>query len=266
MPILSCNSTNLYYEIYGEGNPLLFIHGLGSSSHDWKAQIEYFSKHYQVVVFDIRGHGKSDKATGEYSISLFTEDVSCLIKKLALEEVHVTGISLGGMIAMQQAIDQPELVKSLIIVNSFSEFPQNTFKERFQVFLRFFIVRVMGMRKMGKVLANKLFPKPEHKQIREDMAMRWAKNDIKAYLKSMRAILNWKITERLNEISCPTLIIGAEFDYTPISEKKLITSRIKNAKLSIIKNSRHGTPLDQAVIFNKTLETFLAKQNSDLKL
>jgi len=261
MPQLHCNSINIYYEIYGEGSPLLFIHGLGSSTKDWKAQIDYFSEHCKVIVIDLRGHGKSDKAAGPYSIPLFAEDISCLIKNLALKKVHITGISLGGMIAMQLSIDHPELVKSIIVVNSFSEFPQETFKERFQVFLRFFIVRVMGMRKMGKVLANKLFPKPEHQQIREDMAMRWAKNDVKMYLKSMRAILNCKLTERLKEINCPTLVLGAEFDYTPISEKELMTSRIKNAKLTIIKDSRHGTPLDQAEIFNKTLNDFLSKQN-----
>ena len=124
MPILSCNSINIYYEIYGEGSPLLFIHGLGSSTCDWNAQTDYFSEHYKVIALDLRGHGQSDKADGEYSIPLFAEDVSCLIKKLTLKEINIVGISLGGMIAMQLSIDHPELVKSLIIVNSFSEFPQ----------------------------------------------------------------------------------------------------------------------------------------------
>lgn len=209
----------------------------------------------------LRGHGKSDKAVGTYSIPLFAEDVSCLIKNLALPQVHIVGLSLGGMIAMQLAVHQAELVKSITIVNSKSEYPRHTFKDHFQVFLRFFIVKVMGMRRMGKVLASRLFPKAEHEQLRKDMAMRWAKNDTKAYLKATKAILNWKITERLNEISCPTLIIGAEYDYTPVSDKELLASRIKNAKLIIIKDSRHGTPLDQTEIFNKTVEDFLAEQN-----
>ncbi len=261
MPQLNCNSTNLYYETYGAGSTLLFIHGLGSSAYDWKAQIDYFSAQYKVIVLDLRGHGQSDKAAGLYSIPLFAEDVASLIKNLSLKEVDIVGISLGGMVAMQLAVNYPQLVKKMVIVNSFSEFPQNTFKERFQIFLRFFIVKVMGMRKMGKVLAVKLFPKPEHEQIREDMAIRWAKNDIKTYLKSMKAILNCNITNKLKEISCPTLIIGAEFDYTPVSKKELMTSRIKNAELVIIKDSRHGTPLDQTEKFNTTVEAFLVEQN-----
>ena len=259
MPLLSCNSINLYYEVHGEGTALLFIHGLGSSTKDWEAQIDYFSGTYKVIVLDLRGHGQSDKPIGTYSISLFAEDMACLIKKLDIQPAHIVGISLGGMISMQMAVHHPDLFKSMIVVNSPSEFLQDTFKAKFQVFLRFFIVKVMGMRWMGKVLANKLFPKPEHEKIRGDMAERWAQNNPKTYWQSTKALLNWSITEQLHKISCPTLIIAAEFDYFPISDKELLASRIKNAKLEIIKDSRHGTPLDQTEIFNNTLAGFLSE-------
>ena len=259
MPLLSCNSINLYYEIHGEGPPLLFIHGLGSSTKDWKAQLDFFAKTYKVIVLDLRGHGQSDKPMGTYSISLFADDVACLITKLDIQSANVVGISLGGMIAMQLAVYKPELFKSLVVVNSPSEFLQDTFKAKFQIFLRFFIVKFMGMRWMGKVLAGKLFPKPEQEKIRQDMAESWAENNAKTYWQSTKALLNWSITSQLHKISCPTLIIGAEFDYFPINDKKLLASRIKNAKLKIIKDSRHGTPLDQTKIFNYTLADFLAE-------
>lgn len=258
MPQISCNSINLYYETYGEGSPLLFIHGLGSSTADWQAQIDYFSKNYKVITLDLRGHGQSDKPLGNYNITLFADDVACLIKELNIQPVNIAGISLGGMIAMQLAVNNPELLKSLIVVNSPSEFLQNTFKARFQIFLRFFIVKVMGMRRMGKVLAGKLFPKPEHEKIRNDMAERWAQNNPKTYWQSTKALLNWTIVEHLDKINCPALIIGAEFDYFPVRDKELLASRIKNAKLKIIKDSRHGTPLDQTEIFNNTVEDFLS--------
>ena len=261
MPFLSCDTVNIYYEIHGQGEALLFIHGLGSSTADWKAQVDHFSKSYRVIVFDLRGHGQSEKVPGTYSISLFTTDVSCLIKKLDNQPVNVVGISLGGMIGMHLAVYHPGLVKSLTVVNSPSEFPQKTLKARFQILLRFFIIKVMGMAWMGKVLAGRLFPKPEQEKIRKEMAERWAQNDPKAYWKSTKALLNWSITDQLDKITCPTLIIGAEFDYFPISDKKLLASRIKGATLSIIKDSHHGTPLDQTEIFNKTVEDFLEMKN-----
>ncbi len=260
MSFLSCNTVNIYYEIHGQGKPLLFIHGLGSSTFDWEAQIHHFSKNYKVIVFDLRGHGQSGKASA-YSIPLFTDDVACLIRELEIQPANVVGISLGGMIGMHLAVYYPGLVKSLTVVNSPSEFPKKTPKSFFQILLRFFIIKVMGMSWMGKVLAGRLFPEPEQKEIRDEMAERWSQNDPKSYWKSTKALLHWSITDHLDKIKCHTLIVGGEFDYFPVKDKELLASRIKNAKLSIIKNSRHGTPLDQKEVFNNTLEDFLETVN-----
>ena len=112
------NDIQLYYEITGQGQPLLFIHGLGSSTRDWEAQVSPFAANYQVITFDLRGHGRSDKPPGPYTLPLFTADTAGLLKALGLDAAHVVGISLGGGIAFQLALDYPELVKTLTIVNS----------------------------------------------------------------------------------------------------------------------------------------------------
>lgn len=74
MPILRCRDINVYYEIAGAGDPLLFIHGLGASHRDWEPQVAFFSRHYQVITYDVRGHGKSDKPKGPYRVSQFAAD------------------------------------------------------------------------------------------------------------------------------------------------------------------------------------------------
>ena len=260
MTILRIREMDLYYEVTGQGDPLVFIHGLGSSTRDWEYQISYFSTHYQVVAFDVRGHGKSDKPVGSYSIPLFAEDTSELIKALDIAPAHVIGISLGGMIALQLATDFPELVRSIVVVNSGSEMIVRTLKERLALLQRFLIVRLLGMRKMGEVLGGRLFPDPEQEEIRRIFADRWSENDPRAYREAMRAIIGWSVTEQLNRIKCPTLVIGAEFDYTPMEDKSSLASRIKQAELVVIKNSRHGTPVDQPEEFNKVLSSFLARQ------
>ena len=79
MPTLQSNKINLYYEVTGEGQPLLFSHGLGSSARDWELQVGEFSKNYQVITIDLRGHGRSDKPAGPYSMSMFAADTGgCL--------------------------------------------------------------------------------------------------------------------------------------------------------------------------------------------
>ena len=115
MPKLAVQDIDLYYEISGQGQPLLFIHGLGSSTRDWERQATFFSRHYQVITFDLRGHGKSDKPPGPYSVELFTADTAGLIESLGIGQTHVVGLSMGGMIAFQLALKASELVSSMVI-------------------------------------------------------------------------------------------------------------------------------------------------------
>ncbi len=260
MPKLPVRDINLYYEVNGQGHPILFIHGLGSSTRDWELQVPFFSKHYQVVTFDTRGHGKSDKPPGPYTISLFAADTVELIKGLGLTPPHVVGISLGGIIALQLAVSAPDLVRSLTIVNAGPEFIVRTIKERLLVLQRQLIVRLLGMRKMGEFLSKRLFPKPGQEKLRQLFIERWAENDPQAYRDAMRAIVGWSVTDQLNTIQCPTLVIAADQDYTPVTVKEAYVARIPQAELKVISDSRHATPVEQPEKFNETLMAFLLRQ------
>src|SRR3972149_3703937 len=145
-------------------------------------QTPFFSERYKVIAFDVRGHGKSDKPPGSYRIEQFAADAAELIKALGIVPAHVVGISMGGMIAFQLAVDAPDLIRSLIIVNSAPEYVARSLKERLQIFQRFLIVRLLGMRKMGEVLSKRLFIKPEQEALRRTFVERWAENDQRAYL------------------------------------------------------------------------------------
>lgn len=257
MPTIKLNNCIFYYEITGEGEPLLFLHGLGSSGRDWEKQVPYFAKSYQAITFDIRGHGRSEKPAGPYSIPLFAADVAAFIEALNLAPVHVVGISMGGMITFQLAVDRPELIHTMIIVNSGSELILRTFKERLAIWQRFLIVRMMGMRKMGEVLAGRLFPQPENAHLHQLFADRWAENDKRAYLDAMRALLGWTVTEHLGKINCPTLVVAADQDYTPVSHKEAYVSLLPNAQLVVVENAHHALPVEWPQKFNSVLESFL---------
>lgn len=259
MPKLHANGTDLYYERIGNGQPVLFIHGLGSSSRDWEMQVPFFSKQYQIITFDLRGHGQSQKPRGPYTISLFAADTAELIKSLGVPPAHIIGISLGGMIAFQLAIDHPELIKSLMIVNAGPEVVVRTWKDRWQVFFRFAIVYLLGMRKMGEVLSKRLFPKDEQASLREIFVERWAENDTQAYLNTLRAIVGWSVTNQIHKINLPTLIVAAEHDYTPVSAKEAFVSQMPKAKLVVVENSRHATPVDSPERFNELVLSFLSE-------
>lgn len=257
MPKTVVNHIQMHYEENGQGEPLVFIHGLGSSTRDWELQVGEFSKDYRVITLDLRGHGQSDKPGGRYSMPMFADDVVGLLKALDIEAAHVVGLSLGGMVAFQLALDFPGMVKTLVIVNSFPEVVIRSFKDLLDALQRFAIVRLKGMRKMGEVLASRLFPKEEHAPIRAIFADRWAENDTRAYQNTMKAILGWSVTKRLGTIQCPTLVIAADQDYTPVAHKEAYTKLIPSAQLVVIPDSRHATPVEHPEVFNATLREFL---------
>ncbi len=260
MPKLHIRDIDIYYEIAGRGQPILFIHGLGSSARDWELQAQEFAKSYQVIAFDLRGHGQSDKPAGPYSMAMFAADTVGLLKGLGIDSPHVVGLSLGGGVAFQMAVDASIALKSLTIVNSTPELLVRTFKDRLMVWQRIAIVKLLGMRKMGEVLSKRLFIKPEQEDIRRIFVERWAENDQRAYLNAMRALVGWSVADRLETIQCPTLVIAADEDYMPVSVKEAYTARMQNAELAVIRDSRHATPVERPEQFNRTLAAFLAKQ------
>ncbi|SQF99972.1 3-oxoadipate enol-lactonase [Paucimonas lemoignei] len=248
---------SLHYEEYGQGPPLLLLHGLGSSCRDWEYQIPAFAAHYRVIVMDIRGHGRSDKPRERYSIRGFTGDVEALIEHLHLGPVHLVGLSMGGMIGFQLAVDQPQLLKSLCIVNSAPQVKVQSANDVWQYAKRWALARLLSMQTLGKALGQNLFPKAEQAELRRKMASRWAENDKRAYLASFDAIVGWGVQHKLGRIACPTLIVSADRDYRPVADKEAYVKLIPNARLVVIEDSRHATPLDQPDEFNRVVLQFI---------
>lgn len=259
MPYFDHDECQLHYEEYGSGTPLLLIHGLGSSTLDWEYQIPALSQHYRVISLDLRGHGRSDKPRERYSIAGFAEDVAALIEHLSLPPVHLVGISMGGMTGFQVGVDYPELLKSLTIVNSAPEVKVKRPKDVLMVAQRWLFSRLLSLETIGKKLGRLLFPKAEQVELRLKVERRWPMNDKRAYLASLNAIIGWGVRERLARITCPTLVVTADHDYTPVASKQAYVDELPNARLLVVEDSRHATPMDQPELFNTQLLAFLAE-------
>ena len=257
MPITRLRDLDVHYEVHGDGQPLLLIHGLGSSTEDWEPQLAFFARKFKVVTYDVRGHGRTGKPKARYSLAQFAEDAAALIDFLDLGATHVLGISMGGMIALQLAVDRPDLVRSLTVVNSGPELVLRTLRQKIAIYQRFAIVRLMGMRKMGQVLSKVLLPSPEHEKERDTFVERWARNNPGAYLRSLRALIGWSVTARLGDITSPTLVVAADQDYTPVAFKEQYTAKIPGARLAVIANSRHMLPVERPREFNEAVMAFL---------
>lgn len=259
MPYFDNDGCQLHYEDYGHGTPVLLIHGLGSSTLDWEFQIPVLSARYRVLALDVRGHGRSDKPRERYRMIDFADDVAALIEHLQLPPVHLVGISMGGMIGFQLGVDQPHLLRSLTIVNSAPEVKAHNLRERLEIAKRWLLARLLPLETLAKALGKLLFPRPEQAELRRKVEQRWPRNDKRAYLASLDAIIGWGVRERLQRITCPTLVISADRDYTPIEHKQAYVTELPDARLQVIDNSRHATPLDQPQRFNTVLLDFLGE-------
>ncbi len=264
MPQTVLNEHTFYFHESGidkkDKNPILFIHGLGSSTLDWEHQISFFEKHYKTLSIDLRGHGQTLGSEGNYSISLFANDVAAFLSEKKVK-VHVVGISMGGLVAFQLAVDFPELVKSMVIINSVVELSMDNPKVRKLIRLRKLVPRIMGMKMMGKVIGKKVFPYPHQGDLRVLIATRWATNKIKEYLKAVNALAGWTVRYHLHKIVQPVLILGGENDYTTTAEKQEHADLLPNASLAIIPDTGHAVTLENPEAVNRIIFDFLTSNS-----
>jgi len=262
MPIIEASDIQTYYEVAGHGEPVLFIHGLGATTTSWALQVPAFSGHYRVIAYDLRGHGRTSHPPGPYSIPQFAGDAAALLQALGCGPTHVVGLSLGGAIAFELALQRPDMVRTLTVVNSAPglELPHLSDRLRWAAFVasRWLVGHTLSMRQQGVMLGRRLFPRPDQVGLRRIFAEEFARNDRQAYNASARALLNWNAMDRIGDIRCPTLIVSADHDYTPVALKAAYVAGMPNAVLQVIPDSRHATTIDQAERFNALLAEFLA--------
>lgn len=253
------DTVDLTYREAGDGPPLVLLHGLGGSGLDWVLQLPAFVPKFRTITVDLRGHGQSPKPKGPYRIAQFAADVALLLMRLDARPAHIVALSLGGAVAQQVAVDYPELVRSLVLVNTASNFVSADWRQRMLGLKRFAGVYLQGMDKVAVDVADRLFPLLEQTPLRTEAVERIASNDPQAYRASLWAIARFNTTFLLELITCPTLIVAGEQDATvSLVAKQILAHGIPNSRLVIIPNSGHATPIDQPEAFNGTVLEFLS--------
>ncbi len=128
------NGKSIYYEVYGEGEPLFLLHGYTQSSKSWRPYVEDFKQEYEVYLIDLTGHGKSEAFKQELSIKSVAEDINALAEHLQLEKIKAIGFSFGGDILYQLALFNPPLIESMITIGAVGTWTINDFPEYQKIF------------------------------------------------------------------------------------------------------------------------------------
>jgi pimeloyl-ACP methyl ester carboxylesterase len=190
-------------------------------------------------------------------------DAGALIRALDLGPCHVVGLSLGGMVAFQLAVDQPELVRSLVIVNSGPEVIARTTGGSVALAIRRAMSWCLPMRWLGVAIAARLFPREAQGPMRRAFVAGFATNHRPSYRRAMAAILGWSVSDRLEAVSQPALVISGDRDYTSVERKRSYVGRMPRATLRVVEDSGHATPVDQPAAFNGMVLEFLEQVEAE---
>ncbi|MEO8108415.1 MAG: alpha/beta hydrolase [Ginsengibacter sp.] len=222
----------MYCEIYGEGAPLLMIHGNGGSIKSFSGNIPYFSSKYKVIVADSRSQGKTKDDKDSLSFEMMADDEAALLDELHIDSAYVLGWSDGGIDALLLAIRHPDKVIKLASTGA-NIFPDST---------AFSPAAWADSKAQYDSLKDKHFTTPKEK------------NDWKLFL------LDWQqphITlQQLQSIQCPALIMAGDHDVISETHTRLIAQNIPKSLLWIVPNSGHGTLVEHKDEFNKKVDSF----------
>lgn len=266
MPKARVNGIDLYYQVHGQGHPLLLIQGFGGGHEGWFFQTRAFKKHYQVIVFDNRGIGRTDRSPGPYTVKTMADDAVGLMDHLSIDRAHVLGMSLGGMVAQEVAINHPQRVKKLVLVVTSPG--EGEITDIHPEMLKAIGIREgstqpdlrsVDFRKLMSTLVSLGFNKRLYRMILVPLAKYHLKRvGVEGLLEQMEAVVGHSTLDRLHLIEAPTLVItGTEDRIVPPRSSDEIAGRIPNARLVKVEGGSHAFFMEMRGRFNREVLDFL---------
>ena len=266
MPKANVNGININYGVYGYGEPLVLIMGFSGPKLGWIFQNCFFKKHYQVITFDNRGVWRTDKPNGPYSTKMMADDTVGLMDHLGIKKAHILGVSMGGMIAQELAINYPERVQKLVLGCTYaSQDETGGWTPEYYKGIGFDddssndeLEKVA----MGRLLTT-VFSLSFNNRLYRTLATLLAKMyaillSTKGVRAQHEALLGHNALDRLREIKAPTLVIaGTQDRLIRPSSSEAIADRIPNAKLIKVKDGSHSFFIERKGRFNGEVLAFL---------
>lgn len=259
MAIFHHKDRPLYYLERGCGSPLILIHGLGSSGADWALQVRALEGRYRVIVPDLPGCGHSSALRDGCSIAEFAATLWALLDQLAIAQPNIVGYSLGGAVALEMALQRPDSVPRLGLVNSLTCYRLDSLNKWLEARIPVFLIYFFGMKRMARLSASRMFPQPWQCTLRDRAAAVVGAVPAANYIDLVAALVKWSATERLARIRSRILVIAAEHDLMPLADKHALVLSL-GAAIAVVRGSRHGTPFDAVEATNACILSLLNDQ------
>lgn len=270
MPVCQVGDININYQVYGKGFPLVLIHPFSASLEFWAPQIEKLSPKYQIIAYDVRGHGLSSAPAGEenYTLDILAEDLHQLLEHLGVTKAYIGGLSLGGAIALGYAHRHPDTVKALLIFDIHGGFQppsdpamQAAMAEGREKGEKLALERGMADFARRQIATGTAFPPvPEDEALQEQYIERMARFPVNGYIGVGRARpweAEWQ-RQAADKINVPTLITVGSDDLDMVTTgTRILHKHIKGSRYVVMKGAVHETARWRPDLFNRSVIEFL---------
>jgi pimeloyl-ACP methyl ester carboxylesterase len=253
MSVLNRDGIEIYYEVYGQGPPLLLTHGYSATSKMWNPNIEALSENHTVITWDMRGHGQSDspKDNLAYSETLTTADMAALLFHLGHESAIVGGLSLGGYMSLAFYADYPEMVEALLIIDTGPGFKQDAARDAWN---RMAIARAEVIERDEKKALESRSPE-------QTMATHKDLQGLAFAARNMLTQYTSRVIKSLPQIEVPSIVVVGGDDEPFLIASDYMALKIPHATKVVIPQAGHAANIDQAELFNKAILGFLTTHN-----
>lgn len=259
MPYANLNGAELYYETYGAGIPIVFIHPPLLTSANFRYQQAQLSAEYQVITFDIRGHGRSRPSDVPVTYKLIVEDMRQLMNYLRIDRAFVAGYSTGGAIALEAMLTYPGLFMGGILISAMSEASDFVLRNRIRIAIGLSIwkpaLRLLGLGiTWGNSDSSNTF-----RNLLEDSKRGHKRNIHELYKYSLK----YNCTERLSEIQAPVLLLYGQKDWGFKRYRKILQQNLRQSKLILLKAEKHQLPTKAANEMNEAMKHWIVQVVED---
>ncbi|WP_147535529.1 alpha/beta fold hydrolase [Bacillus marasmi] len=254
MPKLKVEGTNLYYQVQGEGVPIVFVHPPLLTSSNFKYQVNELSKEFQTIVFDIRGHGNSSFSKEPVTHSRISKDIKQLLDHLQITQAFLCGYSTGGTVVLDFLLTYPHRAKGAILLAPMPEVNDWRLKQELQLAILFSKTKLITPLRYAICFSN-----ADNKSMFRELlseSKKGCSDNIRQYYQSS---LTYQSTQSIGKISTPTLLLYGEKNRQFHQYARMIESRVPNSQLQLIQNAKHQLPTKAAEETNSLIKSFVQR-------
>jgi len=241
--------------------PVLFLHGLGTNLTSWNPQIQaMIDAGFRPIVPDLPGFGETPNIEGGWSLAGVSEELGKFLDHLELKQVDLIGLSMGGVIAQQFAIDQPERIRRMVLTATFPNLRPDNFSQALYLGKRFVLNYFRGRNRQAAIVANNIFPGEDQAELRKTLEEQILAADPEAYRAATMELTKYQLGNRLKDFNKPVLVIAGELDHTALVKRQFSLNKyIPNCETVMIHGAGHGTNIDKPSEFNSLVIEFLSR-------